>query len=56
MLTGESEILISFNDYRKEVSDIYLEEGKWFYEVTVFDEDAINYALQYYELKQMDAE
>ncbi len=56
LLTGESEILISFNDYRKEVSDIYLEEGKWFYEVTVFDEDAINYALQYYELKQMDAE
>ena len=55
-LTGESEILISFNDYRKEVSDIYFENGKWFYEVILFDEDAINYALQYYELKQMDAE
>ncbi|MCH4890537.1 DUF4652 domain-containing protein [Acidaminobacter sp. JC074] len=55
LLTGQTEILISFEDSKKEVSDILYKDGKWLYEVTIFDENAINYALQYEEL-EMDAD
>lgn len=43
--TGQVDLVLDLNDDRLQISDVYMKDGKWYYEVTVYDDQMNTYTL-----------
>ncbi|MBI9013497.1 MAG: DUF4652 domain-containing protein [Clostridiales bacterium] len=51
LITKTSKLLVSYDDPHLEVSNIYKLEDKWYYTITIHDEEYMNYTEENHELK-----
>lgn len=51
LITKTSKLLVSYDDPHLEISNIYKLDDKWYYTITIHDEEYINYTEEDHELK-----